>query len=346
MQISAYSTQPAHRPHGFATVDERSRRDEPAGTVAGLAAHLNEFSHAIRTAGDLEGSQALLRHIRDTQRWYSFTIDESDPDQLAALSRWAEQSNAILVADGAPLDAHGRPLLGGAHGRPMGQVPVSGEARERSHQVREWLAAEHGLHVAEATPPVRSSDEVVVRDAGEVGLRVIALMIASDFSASVIAGRPLEVRGMQAVFPRGFAALTPVESELLTRRDPGLATSLEPRVEAAQQLLWALSRATFGWPSAPCQVDQIRRIVLSRGEEGFLTDLVLRPVPELLDEHECLASLVAAIDDLHSQGQGVSKDVSATVAGQRLTAMNWLMNPWLAWEDADRHDRRQQASST
>lgn len=341
MQISAYSTRHEHCPHGFDSATELTRwatSGEPDATVTWqldeLGAHVRQVVGGATTAS----SKALQRHIADVQRIYSFTVDEQAPSNLLDLGRWATEANAILVADGAVLDAQGRPLLPGPHGEPSGLVPMLTEAIGRAQNVRGWLTAERQVPVPPGLPPVRTASELRPRSADETGLRVIGLVMISDFAASVIAGRPIEPQAMQAVFPQAFAATTPDERRLFESRDPQAARRLQPRIEAAQELLWALSRINISWPQQAAPTDEVKRVVLAGGEKAFLTGLELRPIEDLLNEYECLVSLVAGLDVQQRIGQ-TDRTTDPTIASQRLSALSWLMNRGLAWDEADSHDR-------
>lgn len=342
MLISAYATRHAYCPHGFSTVDQRSRWDESGVLDADLddnIVQLTRYIHAVAGHRPSLATHSLLRHITETQRWYAFTLDETDPAQLAQLTGWAGEANAILLIDGALVDGRGRPLLPGDHGAATGEVPVLPEAAERAAEVRAWLAFQRHAPVPSSLPAVRSSLEVLSPDVEQVGLRVIALVMTSDFAASLLDGQPISPKAMEAAFPRSFAALSPRELELFTSRDRQDARFLLPRIEAAQELLWALSRARLSWPNQPCPFDEVKRIVLAGGEQGFLKGLALRPLPELLNEYECLASLMCAIDEQQNRRAAPIPDTDPVIAAQRLAALSWLMNRGLAWDDAELHDR-------
>lgn len=335
MLISAYSTRHESLPHPFAATDQRSRRSANGEPDAELTTHLD----ALAAYATEQGDRQLARQLADTKQWYSFELDDADPAQLAQLGTWASDANAVLLINGALLDAQGRPLLAGEHGPATGVLPVLAESADRAAQIREWLVRNRQVPVVEGLAPVRSSAEVEVQEAGEVGRRIIALVLVNDFSASVLAGRPIDPRLMQAAFPQGFEALSPTERALFDSADQGLARQLLPRIEAAQELLWAISRITFGWPAQPCQVDEIKRIVLAPGEQGFLTGIELRPLDDLLNEYECLASLMHSVDDLRRNGGAPIPETDPIIAGERLSAMSWLLNRGLAWDDADALDR-------
>lgn len=343
MLISAYSTRYEPCPHSFTAADERVRWYEAGGSDAALVDHLDALANYVRSTSGADWTvttHALLRHIADTQRWYSFELDASDQTQLAELSRWAGEANAILVVDGAVLDGLGRPLLPGSHGQASGEVPVLAEALTRAAEIRSWLAEQRQVPVPATLAPVRSGAEVQMQDVEQVGLRVIALVLTSDFASSLLAGQPIDPAAMQAAFPRGFAALSPDERDLFDRRDPAVAGKLQLRMEAAQELLWTLNRVVnFGWPSGPCVPDQVKQTVLAGGEQGFLTGLTLRAVPELLNEYECLASLVWALDEQQHLQADPIPETDPQISAQRLSALSWLMNRGLAWDDADQRDR-------
>lgn len=342
MLISAYATRQSHCPHGFAAVDERGKWNDSGAAEAELVNHLDALADHVRTQ-DLDLSnphtQAVLRHIADTQRWYSFTLDEADPAELSALSAWAAEANAILLADGALLDGQGRPLLSGGHGAASGELPVMTEALQRAAEVRRWLSSRREVHVPATLPPVRSSSEVQPQDAEDVGLRVLGLVLTSDFANALINGHQIDPRAMQSAFPRSFAALSPAERDLFDRRNRWAAHTLATRIEAAQELLWAVSRTTFGWPNRACPADEVKTIVLSGGEEGFLEELELRSLPELLNEYECLVALMGAIDQQRHDRTPPVPDTDPAIAAERLAALSWLMNRGLAWDEADHMDR-------
>ena len=337
MLISAYSTRLEFVPHDFTPVDEHFRWHESGEQDAGFAASLSELEDYVSRAGvgqPAETVRLLIGHVRDTQRSYSFTLDGADPAQLARLTAWATEANAILVAEGALLDPAGRPLLAGAHGAPTGKVPLTPESTERAQTIRSWLASAHGLQIPGDLPPVRSAAETRTRDVSDVGLRIIGLVMTSDFASSVIAGSPLNQRAMQAVFPHAMAALPPTERELFNRRETGAARKLQRRIEAANELLWAAGRTTLGWPTTDCHPTQVKDLVLRRGEQGFLDGLRLRGTNELLDEYECLSSLMWALNNQEELRPRVYSDADPRIVAQRLIALEWLLKPQLAWDDA------------
>ncbi|MEA5120429.1 MAG: DUF4272 domain-containing protein [Propionibacterium sp.] len=337
MLISAYSTRLEFVPHDFTPVDGHFRWHESGEQDAGFAASLSELEDYVSRAGvgqPAETVRLLIGHVRDTQRSYSFTLDGADPAQLARLTAWATEANAILVAEGALLDPAGRPLLAGAHGAPTGKVPLTPESTERAQTIRSWLASAHGLQIPGDLPPVRSAAETRTRDVSDVGLRIIGLVMTSDFASSVIAGSPLNQRAMQAVFPHAMAALPPTERELFNRRETGAARKLQRRIEAANELLWAAGRTTLGWPTTDCHPTQVKDLVLRRGEQGFLDGLRLRGTNELLDEYECLSSLMWALNNQEALRPRVYSDADPRIVAQRLIALEWLLKPQLAWDDA------------
>ena len=337
MLISAYSTRLEFVPHDFTPVDGHFRWHESGEQDAGFAASLSELEDYVSRAGvgqPAETVRLLIGHVRDTQRSYSFTLDGADPAQLARLTAWATEANAILVAEGALLDPAGRPLLAGAHGAPTGKVPLTPESTERAQTIRSWLASAHGLQIPGDLPPVRSAAETRTRDVSDVGLRIIGLVMTSDFASSDIAGRPLNQRAMQAVFPHAMAALPPTERELFNRRETGAARKLQRRIEAANELLWAAGRTTLGWPTTDCHPTQVKDLVLRRGEQGFLDGLRLRGTNELLDEYECLSSLMWALNNQEALRPRVYSDADPRIVAQRLIALEWLLKPQLAWDDA------------
>ncbi|GAA2184848.1 hypothetical protein GCM10009785_34370 [Brooklawnia cerclae] len=342
MLINAYSTRRGSCTHSFADPAERARWTAGDGPDQAFEDHLRDFEDYVEAAaaGSVTvGTDALLRHVRDVQRWYSFTIDADDPDQLSDLTSWAKQANAVLVIDGAVLDGRGRPLLPGPHGDASGEVPVVPEARERGERVRQWLASARSIPVPAAVPPVRAESEVVPRSAEAVGLRILALVLVSDFASSLAGGNPLDPEAMQWSFPQGFAAMSPAERDLFEQRDEQQALQLTWRIESALELLWAIDRTTLEWPSHSCTTDQVKQLVLSAGETAFLEELELRPVGELLDEYECLHSMGWALTEQQLYGGTVVPDTDGEVVAERLAAISWLTNGSLAWDDADTWDR-------
>lgn len=338
MLINAYSTRHESVPHDFADADERFRWHESGEQDAAFATALTELDDYISRAGvgqSAESIRALQRHVLDTQRSYAFNLDSGDPAQLAELADWATSANAILVAEGALVDAIGRPLLAGKHGAPTGKAPLTAESTQRAQMIRSWLASAHGLQVPGDLAPVRSKEEILPRDADDVGLRIVGLVMTSDFASSVIANHPLDQRAMQAVFPRAIAALPDSERELFKDRDATAARGMQRRIEAANELLWATGRTTLGWPSAGCKPSQVKDLVLRRGESGFLDRLQLRDIDELTDEYECLSSLMWALANQQAMRPAVHCDADPLIVAQRLAALEWLLNPQLAWDDID-----------
>lgn len=78
--------------------------------------------------------------------------------------------------------------------------------------------------------------------------------------------------------------------------------------------------------------------MLPRGEQSFLADAELIQLAGLVDEYEGLHSVVWAVDAAQRQGTSVP-GTDALVANQRLSALSWLLNRGLAWDDADARDR-------
>ena len=336
MLISAYSTRYEHVPHDFTPVDEHFRWHTSGEQDAFFTADLAALEDYVRRAGAGQPGESiclLLRHVRDTQRSYTFTLDASESTQLAALASWASTANAILVAEGAVLDPTGRPLLAGAHGAPTGRVPLTTESTHRAQTIRGWLASAHGLQVPGELPPVRSRDETRVRDASDVGLRIIALVMTNDFAGSVIAKKPLDPRAMRAVFPHAMSALSPSERELMDAHDLDLARRLQSGSEAANELLWAIDRTTLGWPSVACQPAKVKEIAFQGGEQGFLEGIQARDLGELLDEYECLASLKWALDNRDPSHAQAGSGADPVIVTQRCNALKWLLKPQLAWDD-------------
>ena len=78
MLISAYSTRLEFVPHDFTPVDEHFRWHESGEQDAGFATSLSELEDYVTRAGvgqPTETVRMLLRHVRDTQRSYRFTLD-------------------------------------------------------------------------------------------------------------------------------------------------------------------------------------------------------------------------------------------------------------------------------
>ncbi len=339
MQINAYSTRADACPHGFTAIDERPRWTRDGQLDQTLIKHLADFTAFTDQRSDpLDPTGLALRHhLRDVQRAYCFDIDISDTAQLRQLNDWAEEANAVLVADGAVLDPQGRPLLPGSHGNPTGRVPIMPEATQRAALARMWLGEAKNIQVPPALPPVRSLTELTPRDGRTTALRTIALVMVADFASSVTAGNPLDPNRMRQAFPQSFEVLTPAERDLLASRDPHAALQLSWRIEAAQELLWALGRTTLDWPAHSCVTEQVKSAVLARGEQAFLADAALIQLAGLLDEYEGLYSVSWALDRAHSRG-GSIPGTDAEVVSERLSALSWLLNRDIDWDDADTRD--------
>lgn len=341
MLISAYSTRYDSVPHRFTPVEKHFRWHETGEEDAAFATDLIALEHYVTEVSGQHPSHSgylLLRHIRDTQSTYTFTMDDSDPDQLAELTDWATKANAILVAEGAIVDPGGRPLLAGPHASPTGQVPLMADSVDRAKTVRHWLASTHKLFAPNDLPPVRGAAETHPRDIADVGLRIIGLTLISDLAgATPDDSRSRDIRQIQATFPRTIAALSPREEALFSSRfsDRKEVRVLRLSVEAANELLWAVQRVTLGWPSQPCDASGIENLVLEDGEQEFLSNLQMRPLSELLDEYECLTSLKWALANRSCDDATTKSEADPDIATRRFAALEWLLKPTVAWDDVN-----------
>ena len=67
---------------------------------------------------------------------------------------------------------------------------------------------------------------------------------------------------------------------------------------------------------------------------AFLDGLRQRGTNELLDEYECLSSLMWALNNQEALRPRVYSDADPRIVAQRLIALEWLLKPQLAWDDA------------
>ena len=325
MLVSAYSTV---RGRVGTTLSARSERvrGEIGGTDPEFDDHLQALAAWVGQVSDDANPQhrRLISHLADTRRLVQFEL-ASTPEQLAELSRFAVASNSVLLVDGALLDPSGRPLLPGAHGAPTGEVPIPQRARTRREEVRSWLADNVHLEIPDSVPVVRSAEELELRSGIDVALGIISLVMASDYATAVLERTRINQQAMEASFPRAFARLAPSHRRLLDTDDVALAKEVAPVIEAAQELLWTVSRSMPGWPAAPAPAAEVMRLALAEGEQKGVDSARLRSVDEILDEYQCIHDLALA------QNPSLC---DLAITRQRFIGLTWATHADLDWDQA------------
>lgn len=186
--------------------------------------------------------------------------------------------------------------------------------------------------------PIRwipDDDEVELRSAPEVALRLLAM------HATVCFARGMERERALALV--ADAALSPAESALFQDKDDELAQSLIWRLEALVILMWALGISEAPpWPDAMCDVEDVHERIFAATQDpaAFVREARLRPVGEILDELESMTRLHWALresalkgleipENLHwgSDASRIPARQSALplVVHERHHALNWLI---------------------
>lgn len=325
MLVSAYSTVRA-RVETSLSVSSRRVRGEVGGADPAFDDHLHALSAWVDSVSDATSPQhrLLISHLGDTRQLLQFELDPT-ADQLAELSRFAVASNAVLLIDGALLDPLGRPLLPGAHGAATGEVPLTPRARTRRDEVRSWLADNVRLDIPATVPVVRSADELELRSGIDVALGIISLVMASDYATAVIEGTRINQKAMESSFPRAFARLAGSHRRLLATDDIALAHDVAPVIEAAQELLWTVSRSMPGWPAAAAPVAEVMRLALAEGEQQGVDSARLRSADEILDEYQCIHDLALAQNPTLCD---------LAITRQRFIGLTWATHAHLDWDQA------------
>lgn len=325
MLISAYSTLRSRITPGFPLTVERVR-GEVGETDGEFDQHLASLATWVSAMSDATNPQhrLVLSHIADTRRLSQFELPAL-PKQLAMLRDFATESNAILLVDGALLDPLGRPLLPGSHGAASGEVPLTKEAKTRRGEVREWLGANVHLEIPDSVPAVRSAPELELRSGIDIALGIISLVMASDYASALIDGKQLPQSAMERSFPRAFAGLASSHRKMFETNDLAMAREIKPVIEAAQELLWTVSRSQPGWPATAAPVADVMRRALAEGEQHGVDSARLRSADEILDEYQCIHDLALANNP---------KVCDLAITRQRFIGLTWATHAHLDWDQA------------
>nr|WP_076389083.1 DUF4272 domain-containing protein [Vaginimicrobium propionicum] len=249
-------------------------------------------------------------HLRATQRVYFLTVDLTDVEQASTLTRWGKESSALLLAGAKILDPAGFDI-----NDPKAEVPVLAERLERAERWRTFLRTKG---VSGPIPkPVRCLDETMLQDEQIVGLRMVTLALVAfgAYAASEHSQLP-----DPDIFPRAKAAMTNREAERYPARN-----NAQESAECLKELAWATKRAHLDWPSRPGDLLEIVGQILTRDENSFIAETKLRPAEELLDEHERMSQLTAAI--------ATTAKINPEVVKARTKTMAWLTDRSRSWDE-------------
>lgn len=249
-------------------------------------------------------------HLRATQRVYFLMVDLADVEQASTLTRWCEESSSLLLAGAKVLDPAGYEMS-----ETSAEAPVLSERLARAQRWRTFLRARG---VSGPIPePVRCVDETVLQDEQIVGLRMVTLALVAfgAYAASERAQLP-----DPDIFPRAKAAMTRREAE----RYPA-GNNAQENAECLKELAWATRRAHLDWPSRPGDLLEIVGQILTRDEDSFIAETKLRPTEELLDEHERMSQLAAAI--------ATTAKINPAVVSARAKTMAWLTDRSRSWDE-------------
>ncbi|SBV52320.1 hypothetical protein XBLMG947_3115 [Xanthomonas bromi] len=332
--VNAYSTLRAPLWPDFLPQAAVQRRDHADPE---LVNHLHGFVGYVNQAGDGQMTQSryhLMRHVQRVRQHFSFDVDDAN---FAALAHWAEQANAVcFLADASVRDPQGRVLI--SQGEPAidddAQVPYPPDALQRRAQQRSRLTAQ-GIRVPPSLPPVPGEAEARVRDAAQVGQRMMALFAVALRAEILAAGdTPPSLDEVEVRLPGVADALSPQERAFFAEAAPDAQAlaNFGWRYEGLAILQWALGLAdSLPEPTALCDVPLAAQRALDNAEPAARAALALRPLPDLLDALDRHLRLHWVVRQAGQSGQPVPAGIVPGVVYERHYALNWLLH----FEDAE-----------
>lgn len=179
-----------------------------------------------------------------------------------------------------------------------------------------------GIKINEHLPCVSSSTDVRIRTMKEVIDRAYALMIVA------IKGDGIEQEHLKkAVEEKRIDSFSPRESDLyqahiLTEEEKVYASW---RYESLNTILWALGKINnLTYPSEVAEVQTMVDKIFYPSREEFEESVILRSIPEILDELDKTYRMNWACVDARITGQGITGNLNPSVLYERHYSLNWL----------------------
>ena len=341
-QIHAYSTlrTPVDPNFPCESLQHEHRLD------ANLPGNLQGLMGLVMDGGNREMTQSLyavMRHIERVRRHYRFVVADAE---LQPMSKWAWQSNSILVyPDRSVRDPAGHRLVDAETGLPDAdaKIPFPVDARERKG-VSEQTLRNRLIDTPETLPPVISELEVEFRDADEVAWRCLALFMVAVRAESLSAGKPIPIDKLREKSPMAFEALTPNEASFLNtdEPDPQSIVNFLWRYEALFTLQWALGmHSQMPFPDEICDVPKVAEFQIAQPNRLQVSEARLRQgssraCQEILDALDMNFRLLWAARNAKVHHQPPPAAIDGGVLSERQHALNWLIQFENAdWDDVD-----------
>jgi hypothetical protein len=181
--------------------------------------------------------------------------------------------------------------------------------------------------------------EVNLREASEVALRALALLVVAVRAESLNQGEPLSTAELRERLPGGFRALSTVELEFLQQDAPEQQAIANHawRYESLTVLLWALGLLEALPPATEiCDVPKVAGILFQADSERLIRDATLRTTPALLDALDLHFRLHWAVRQARHDEREPPAQLEPGVVMERHHALNWLTCFQSAeWDDVD-----------
>ncbi|WP_426208925.1 DUF4272 domain-containing protein [Massilia sp. TWP1-3-3] len=316
----------------------QGRRD---GSDPALKEHLRGFAGWVRSLANgamTPARYAVLRHLQKVRHHVSILVHPSHMDRYSA---WALQANAIaFLPSGFICDPATAVLLSpdGADDNPQACVPYPQAAHQRKART-EALLANRNLTPAPSLPPVIAESEVVLRSAGAVAERLMALFAVAVRAESVASKSPMP--GDEIMHRLGLAdtAFSAQERKFMADTMPTQKDTVKFGwcYECAYTLAWAAGVFDkLPFPAAICDVELIAQTLLKLRAAGVHEAARLRPVAQLLDCLDLHQRLHWITRQAQADKQATSAGLEAGVIQERHRALNWLVQfEDAAWDDVD-----------
>lgn len=306
-----------------------------------LSAHLRGFAGWVQSVSNGEMTQRryhVLRHIEKVRHHVSLLVQPSQMNRFAA---WAVEANAIAFCpNGLICDPAGAVLLspGGVEDHPDAVVPYPQSAQERKARSEEVLAT-RSLTAAASLPPVIAESEVVLRSAGAVGERIMALFAVAVRAESLASKSPMPSDEILQRLGLSDSVFSPAERKFIMDRTPTQKGIIQFGwcYECASVLAWAVGVIdTLPFPNAICHVELIAQKLLKLGMSGMAAHAQMRSTDQLLDCLDLHQRLHWIVRQAQVDKKAAPGGLEAGVVRERHRALNWLVQfEGADWDDVD-----------